>query len=210
MYTSSVLRGGLSLIGLAALLLLPLSSLAQPDDKDAEIARLKKENAQLREELREREMAIVRLQAEIKRFRIGPSTFDSVRPRGPLSNEQLIEIIRDLIDKNRTDGRKKAQPAQITDEKPWNPPLVGVDGKIEKLDGNLMQINVGTDQGVNKDNTLDVYRLLPEAKYLGTIRIVVANTHKSVGRLINGDATKLRVGDLVTSKSKEKEEPKKK
>ena len=82
--------------------------------------------------------------------------------------------------------------------------VVQVNGKVEKVEGDLMQISLGTDHGVLKNNTLDVYRLSPEPKYLGMVRIVDANLHHSVARLVPvGNAqfrTPLRVGDLVTSK----------
>ena len=44
-----------------------------------------------------------------------------------------------------------------------NPPAVMVNGKIEKVDADLVQISLGTDQGVNKNNTLDVNLLYTNA-----------------------------------------------
>jgi hypothetical protein len=96
----------------------------------------------------------------------------------------------------------------ITDANAPNPPSVKVDGKIEVVDDKdgttLVQVSLGRDQGVEKNHTLDVYRLRPEPKYLGMIRIVEAYNHKAVGRLIsNGNPAfrpQLRANDLVTSK----------
>src|SRR5207244_8418503 len=68
-----------------------------------------------------------------------------------------------------------------------NPPTTLVKGKIVRVDPTdktLVEISLGTDQGVNKNNTLEVFRTTPEAKYLGVVRIVEANFNKSVGRLI--------------------------
>ncbi len=93
-----------------------------------------------------------------------------------------------------------------------NPPQVKVDGKIEKIDGDLVLVSVGTDHGLSKGNTLDVYRTAPEPKYLGMIRIIDASHDKSVGRLIpTGNAAfraKLKEGDLVTSDLRRVEKPK--
>ena len=86
-----------------------------------------------------------------------------------------------------------------------NPPAVMVNGKIEKVDGvDLVLLSLGTDHGVAKGNTLDVYRTEPVPKYLGMVRIIDAEHHRSVARLIptsNGAyRAKLQAGDLVTSK----------
>ena len=94
--------------------------------------------------------------------------------------------------------------AVITNPNQPNPPAVNINGKIELVDGDLVQVTLGTDHGLAKNNTLDVYRVQPSPKYLGMIRIVDAKDHSSVGRLIPmGNAAfrpQLMKGDLVTSK----------
>ena len=85
------------------------------------------------------------------------------------------------------------------------PPPAYVKGIIEKVerDSGLVQISIGTDAGVGKDNTLEAYRLRPRPEYLGMIRIIDANQHKAVGRLMRvPSATQqptLREGDEVAS-----------
>ncbi len=85
-----------------------------------------------------------------------------------------------------------------------NPPAVAVNGKIEKVVGDLVQINLGADHGLAKAHTLDVYRLQPEAKYLGMIRIVEASATTAIGRYTSPMGKPaggmLKVGDNVTSK----------
>ena len=85
-----------------------------------------------------------------------------------------------------------------------NPPKTFVKGRIEKVDGLLVQISLGTDQGVNNNNTLEVFRTSPEPKYLGMVRIVDAKVNTSVGRLIVPAGTtvrpQLREGDNAWSK----------
>jgi hypothetical protein len=110
-------------------------------------------------------------------------------------NEALLEKIRESGGGNIQIDRDPLRP---------NPPSEQVDGKVEKVDGDIVLINVGSDNGLNKGNTLDVYRREPEAKYLGMIRIMEARPTQSVARLIKntapGSAAKLLPGDLVTSK----------
>jgi hypothetical protein len=94
-----------------------------------------------------------------------------------------------------------------------NPPETLVHGKIEVVDGDLVLVTLGTDHGLNADNTLEAYRLKPAPKYLGMIRIVHAYERKSLGRFMKtGDAPapKLEAGDLVASKLTPKQEQKKK
>ena len=87
-----------------------------------------------------------------------------------------------------------------------NPPSGMVKGKIEHVDAKdntLVQISVGTDQGVNKNNTMEVFRTTPSPKYLGMVRIVDSQPHRSVGRLIVPPGTsrpQLQEGDLVWSR----------
>ncbi len=87
-----------------------------------------------------------------------------------------------------------------------NPPNTMVKGKIEKVDpkdSSLVQISVGTDHGVNKNNTMEVFRTSPTPKYLGMVRIVDASPHHAVGRLIvpaGLSRPQLREGDLVWSR----------
>jgi hypothetical protein len=84
-----------------------------------------------------------------------------------------------------------------------NPPPDDVEGVITEADAKtgLVTISIGTDSGINVGHTLEVYRLKPEPKYLGTIRILDAQAHKAVGRLT---ATPrygaLKEGDIVATK----------
>jgi len=85
-----------------------------------------------------------------------------------------------------------------------NPPPVKVEGRITKVDkrngDTLVEISIGSDQGIEKGQTLDVYRL--PALYLGVLRITDATHHVAVARLERaaaGPNTALREGDIVAS-----------
>jgi hypothetical protein len=124
---------------------------------------------------------------------------------------ELLKQNREIMDKLRLQPAG-ANPIVRTE---FQVPTAEVNGKIEKFDGDLVQINVGADAGLAKNHTLEVYRLTPEAKYLGMIRIVEVGAKSSVGRLVPAGNTarpELRVGDLVASRLNtrfEKAEPKK-
>jgi hypothetical protein len=86
-----------------------------------------------------------------------------------------------------------------------NPPSNYVKGRIDKInsqDGTLVEISVGSDQGLKEGHTLQVYRLSPEPRWLGMIRIRDAREHASVGKLVpgvSGNRGGLQVGDIVAS-----------
>jgi hypothetical protein len=170
--------------------------------------RMAKEIAGLNKTIAEREVQIVKLQADVHAISNTARNFEQLASAAKLRNinleEQLREITREL-----TERKAGINPDTITIRNPNdpNPPSVQVNGKIERIDesdSTLIQLSVGTDHGVNKHHTLDVYRTRPDAKYLGMVRIVEAYHQKSVARLITtGSAAnrpQLRVDDMVTSK----------
>jgi hypothetical protein len=172
--------------------------------------RLADEIAHLNTVIKDREVAIVRLEADIKRYRNDAVQFEGLFKTAKIQNENLLEQLREVnlaLAKAQAGigGVDLAGGANMRDPSSPNPPPYVVNGKIEKVDGtDLVLLTLGTDHGVQKGNTLDVYRRTPEAKYLGMVRIIDANHHHSVARVIpTGNAAfrpKLLEGDLVTSK----------
>lgn len=167
--------------------------------------RLTFENDELKKTIQERQGLIVKLENDNRIIRVKLGDLDQRYQTALSRNGDILEELRKITKANAL------QAAGVNPDKPVirtpsdaNPPAVLVNGKVEKVEGTDMLISLGTDHGVNKNNTLDIYRLLPEPKYLGMVRIIDANTHKSVARLIpSGNQTfrpVLRAGDLVTSK----------
>jgi regulator of replication initiation timing len=81
-----------------------------------------------------------------------------------------------------------------------NPPPQKVQGKVIKLDKeNLIQINVGSDHGLQKNHTLEVFRLQPRAEYLGMLRVVEVQNASAVGRMmpLSGKTKEIKEGDSV-------------
>jgi hypothetical protein len=77
-----------------------------------------------------------------------------------------------------------------------------VHGRIKSTDATTgyVTLDIGSDAGLSKDNTLDVYRLGADPKYLGTIRIVAVNPHEAVGRPVSAQRRGLiQVGDQVAA-----------
>jgi len=89
-----------------------------------------------------------------------------------------------------------------------NPPLENVEGLIEAIDATdarsgLVKITIGSDSGIAKGHTLEVFRLnrIPEqSKYLGTIEIIRVEEKKAIGRPVQRMLSPVEVGDRVASK----------
>ena len=86
-----------------------------------------------------------------------------------------------------------------------NPPPENVEGLVKATDpsSGLMTITIGTDAGVGKGNTMEVFRLAAvpsQSKYLGTIRIIEAGHNYAVGQPVGRMLAAPQVGDRVASR----------
>jgi hypothetical protein len=173
----------------------------------SDLEALKVAEKDLKEIVKSREMTIIGLQDDVSKFRTkaiaSEATANAFRDR----NEQLLKEVQDLGQKLAVAlaGPGSGGLPTVKNANQPNPPSTFVKGKIQKVDAQgLVQISLGTDQGVHKNHTLEVFRTQPEAKYLGMVLIVDANFNTSVGRLIvPAGATvrpQLREGDNAWSK----------
>jgi hypothetical protein len=147
--------------------------------------------AQLRGELRaariERDAAAERIAKLLETVRDRDQLMERLLPKIPLLEDPPAPPA--LPDPNRPDFK--------------NPPPGNARGEVMAVDKNLLKISLGTDQGVHKGHTLEVYRLHPEVKYLGRIVITDADSRHSIARFITQPGTpmpQLLVGDVVGSK----------
>lgn len=166
--------------------------------------RLTEEIEAINKTLKDREMSIAAQEKSIRSLQNEALTQRQLAMARQTQNENLIEQLRDVSRKlAQLEGGINPDADVIRNPNAPNPPAVNVKGKIEKVDGDLVQINLGTDHGVNKNNTLDVFRTTPTAKYIGMIRIIDATPHKSVARIVPVGAQarpQVKEGDQVASK----------
>jgi hypothetical protein len=85
-----------------------------------------------------------------------------------------------------------------------NPPLENVQGRIRDVSpSGLVRISLGSDVGLAKGNTLEVYRLNTQApdlsKYLGRIKIIEVTATEAVAQPITKPSGPLQAGDQVSS-----------
>jgi hypothetical protein len=80
-----------------------------------------------------------------------------------------------------------------------NPPPQSVDGVVTELSGDFMRISIGSDAGLEKGHTLDVYRLKPTPQYLGQIRLTDVRADQAVGVPVDRLKYPAKKGDLVAA-----------
>jgi DNA repair exonuclease SbcCD ATPase subunit len=174
------------------------------DEKDREIEKLKAiiaaqqknadrlvaENELLRKAIAEREKANVQLETKANEYKQKAVEFEARAKTLQLRLENLLEELRGQQPLPKED-RKIEEP---------NPPAAKLEGKVSKVAGRLVELNLGTDHGLKEGHTLEVYRLDPMPKYIGRIRITDARHTMAVGRMIGKELPK--EGDQVTSKLK--------
>src|SRR5262249_11624992 len=83
-----------------------------------------------------------------------------------------------------------------------NPPPENVEGEVKEVDAKsgLVTISIGSDAGLQKGHTLEVFRLKPAPKYLGTLRIVDVRPKDAVGKPDSRSQGAIQTGDKVASK----------
>ena len=100
--------------------------------------------------------------------------------------------------------KSPAAAATGTAARTARPPPDSVEGLVRQVDpGGLVEITLGSDAGLLKGHTLEVFRLssVPEqSKYLGTIRIIDVSATEAVGQPMGRLAGPIQVGDHVASR----------
>jgi hypothetical protein len=172
----------------------------------ASVARLLEEAKGLAAAIKTREITILKIEEDNRNLRAAAIANENLSKALQVRNENLLEQLMQArkVIAGFESGNKGGIAEMTNDPNRPNPPSVFVKGQIEKVDGKdgLVEISIGSDQGLKKYNTLEVYRLNPKAEYLGTLRVVEVYNHKAVGRLIqNTFATRktVRQGDQVAS-----------
>jgi hypothetical protein len=168
----------------------------------AERDRLTKEVELLSGTVQNRDNVILALQKDNKQYRTEASAMKDLSEATQRRNVDLLAQIQDLLRKIALrDAGVGSENKLAKDPNAPNPPSNYVKGKIDRVDPKdrtLVQISLGTDQGLKLDHTLEVYRVDPP-QYLGRIRIVDAKEHAAAGKLTTGNRIPLQVGDIVAS-----------
>jgi hypothetical protein len=198
-----------------------VAAMAQRDEAVLQATRSADESKRLDKELKftmgvvqEREKSILKLQDEIAKAINDKQAAENIAQTATARLQSLYEqlkaketIIAELTKKNQpvTPGSSPGGGGP-KDASYSNPPAVMVKGQIEKVDTTdktLVKITIGSDSGLKKDHTLEVYRLAPKAEYLGRLLIVDADFRYAFGKLLRQPGVApptLQPGDEVATK----------
>jgi hypothetical protein len=122
---------------------------------------------------------------------------DTLQGRVRTLEKQNNELVKQIEELNQA-GSDRSAGAQIV----RRPPPDDVRGQIKSVgaDG-LVSISIGSDAGLLKGHTLEVFRTEPKPQYLGVLQIVEVSAHEAVGRLLTPQFKKLvQANDQVASK----------
>jgi len=159
-----------------------------------EVARLRQEIKRL-EEILASTKKIEQLQLEVielrKRVVEAELRTKSVQTRNEQLLDQLASTQKELA---RLKGEKPPRDKAI------NPPAEKVDGLVKKVNAEaFVVISIGSEAGLQVGHTLEVYRLMPNPLFLGTIRIVEVTPTEAVCKRMGRLKEAIQAGDHVAS-----------
>jgi hypothetical protein len=112
-------------------------------------------------------------------------------------NTQLEDALR----KAQTDlAQAKTLGARTSGVAGVNPPPENIEGLVRLAEGNLVTISLGSDAGLARGQTMEVFRFGQNPKYVGRIRIVEVNQTSSIGTATGKLLAPIQVGDRVASR----------
>lgn len=126
---------------------------------------------------------------------------------------QMIALRNRSVDmekelKRLTLENKKLKDAGTIDRAPAgvagkrNPPSSPLEGKVLRADASgLVQISLGSDFGLERGHTLELFRLSP-AKYIGVVKVIEVNAKDAVAQPVGALSDRPVAGDSVASQIK--------
>jgi hypothetical protein len=123
--------------------------------------------------------------------------------------QAALENRRQLAEKLAQVERKLGVLGDNAGKLARNPPPAQVSGKVKAVeaDSGLITISVGSDSGLAKGHTLEVYRLSPKPLYLGYLRIVDVRAKDATGKIAGTSKETVQVGDDVASAIGQEKKP---
>jgi hypothetical protein len=170
----------------------------------AELDKRKKEVVDLEQQIKDKDDAIVKnikskndavdakVAAEIKAT--------SYQAKAERLEARVRETEVEIVKLRRSGGTGGAGGTSlVTTANPSNPPPQAVEGIVTEKSGDLIRISIGSDAGLEKGHTLDVFRLKPTPQYLGQIRLTDVRAAEAVGVPVDRLKSPVQKGDFVSN-----------
>jgi hypothetical protein len=157
-----------------------------------------KNEAERRERIKKLEQEALRAQpervrSEVERQRIVDL---EIERRALLDRVKLLEkIVADQ--EQQLKGKPPAEGNKF--EEPRNKPTADISGVVHKVEGAQIIINIGSDAGLAKGHTLEVFRVGDKPQYVGTVRVVEVRGKDAVVQAVGKFTGPIQVGDRVAS-----------
>lgn len=170
----------------------------------AESSRRQEQNAQMSEILKAEVKRNSEISAQLEQTRakeiaerISAQTFKSTNERLEV---QLREMAKDM-ERAKVGGTSALTQINKASK---NPPPDNIEGMVKVADASgLIKISIGSDAGLTKGHTLEVFRLsavATQSKYLGTVRILEVTPNEAVAQPVKPLSDKPIAGDRVASR----------
>jgi hypothetical protein len=174
------------------------ASLQKMQEQERELERLRLRLAQQEKEIERLSQEVVRLQREVER-----EALRLQRERELQYEEQLkrIQKVIEELEQIKKERWEPEQPRQWIPEPPAsNAPPVDVVGRVKQVDkSGLVLISIGSNDSLQRGQTLDLYRLVPRPQYLGQLRLIDVRSTEAVGRPVRKIRVPIEVGDRVAA-----------
>ncbi len=179
------------------------------DSFQQQAKRLEQENKDLQDIITKRTLMIDQLQAKKDEWF---NKYTQANNERETTQQRNVALLKKLQEMNIQLAKLKTQPKSgaaavvaSTDPGAPNPPSVNIETKIAEVgeSGDLVQLAIGSDAGLQKGHTLDVYRTTPTRQYLGMIRIVDVGPLEAIGQRVTvgpyASRERIKLGDWVIS-----------
>jgi hypothetical protein len=169
---------------------------------EIELAKRREEVLALQEVIKQKELTNASIQADLVR-----TTNEKIAAQ--VAAQTYLERVRTLEKQNQELVAAVEEANQRNLERPMpqgeitrRPPPDDVRGIIKKVgaDG-LVSISIGSDAGLLRGHTLEVFRTEPKPQYLGVVQIIEVSPHEAVGKLLTPQFRKMvQPNDQVASR----------
>jgi hypothetical protein len=169
-----------------------------------EVEKRQEDVAQMRETLRKRDQEINNLVKQNAEYK-DQATVAQIERRATQELANRVEAELQRVQKEMARMRSNGGSATLARAGGKNPPSENVEGLVKNTDSSgLMTITIGSDAGLAKGQTLELFRLNPSAptqsRYLGTVRILEADHHQAVVQPVGRLSAPAQPGDRVASR----------